>query len=160
MDTETLLEVTETEALHIVLCANAEVLGVDDDDRPAMVDAAMRAAEEAADGKLWGPDTSRTFSDWRGGTYSKSNLGYGDCYISLRRRDVTAPAAGGEEAEYGDWEWASDERSSPTAKALAEKIADAANAAFAKVKDQLDREQEAVEAEAEKDAKDAEAEEV
>lgn len=158
MDTETLLEVTETEALHVVICNNAEVLGVDDDDRRAMVDAATLGVEDAA-GTCFAPDAEGWFADWRGGTYSKANLGYGNCYISLCKRVLLAAATADEEAQYGEWEWAADETASPEAKALAEKIADAASAAFGKVKDEIERENARAEAEAEKEAKDAEAEE-
>ena len=133
MNTESVLKVTDTEALHVVLCANAEVLGVDGDDRRAAVDAAILAAENAAD-KCFNPDTEAGFLAWRGGLYSQISLGYGDCWISLRRREIADYVV--DEEVIDDWHYAAHETASPKAKALAQKIADAANAAFAKAKEE------------------------
>jgi len=132
----TIIEVEPLYALVITLCSNAETVEDGRDLAPSdagevtrqAVSAACVALEKIIPAAYW-CDQSSNFSDWHGGRFAGRNLGCGWCHIYAMTRDELEVEEG-DEPEFSDWRWTADNNVPGAVKAIAEKMAEAANAAM------------------------------
>lgn len=131
------VKVSETEALRVTLCGNAETLDLHGDLRDESAAAVLTAAIEALDHITYARNKtcnvhgeSSEYRDWHGGTYAKGSLGSSWCHVSLYKRERDPEADADDQDGWLDWAWASDKDASDAAKALATELSDAAEAAM------------------------------
>lgn len=133
MSTRTIIEVSKTHGLIITLCSNSETIcdgrevGAWEKETTQAAISDARVAMEKILSAAWGCDECSYFREWHGGRYYGRSLGWGNCYISAVEREITVEDD--EEVE-GEWEWVADAEVPAEVKTIAERLADAANAAI------------------------------